>query len=134
MHCERITPIVLAVVVAAALNLPSPAQAQSTAGAKAEAVVVDAAPSHTVNVFSPVRALGAGIDRLRGGKTDKLLSEPFLKEVLSAGWQSVSYRQNTELHVEAWHWNPEGTWSDPAGQGYFTGAATPTGMIRHSYA
>jgi hypothetical protein len=134
MNYRRVTPMILAVVVATAINLSPSAQAQPGAGAKAETVVVDAAPSHAVNSFSPVRSLGAGIDRLRGGRTDKLLSEPFLKEVLSAGWQSVSYRQNTELHVEAWHWNPEGTWSDPGGQGYFTGAATPKGVIRHSYA
>ncbi len=100
----------------------------------AQNVVVDATPSRAVNTFSPVRALGAGIDRLRSGSTDSLLSEPLLKQVLSAGWQSVSYRQNTELHVEAWHWNPQGTWSDPAGQGYFTGNSTPTGAIRHSCA
>jgi hypothetical protein len=100
----------------------------------AQNLVVDATSSHVANTFSPVGAFGTGIDRLRTGSTDKLLSEPFLKQVLSAGWQSVSYRQNTELHVEAWHWNPKGTWSDPAGQGYFTGSATPTEMIRHSYA
>jgi hypothetical protein len=36
--------------------------------------------------------------------------------------------------VQAWHWNPEGRWSDPAGRGYFVGNATPTSaMIRHSY-
>jgi hypothetical protein len=35
--------------------------------------------------------------------------------------------------VQAWHWNPKGTWSDPAGKGYFTGDANPTEMIRHSY-
>jgi hypothetical protein len=134
MNSERIILMVLALVSAAAPGLPAPAQVQSESGARAVTVVVDATPSHAVNTFSPVRALGAGIDRLRGGRTDKLLSEPFLKQVLSAGWQSVSYRQNTELHVEAWHWNPDGTWSDPAGQGYFTGNASPTGMIRHSYA
>jgi hypothetical protein len=31
--------------------------------------VVDASPSHAVNSFSPPRALGGAIDRLRGGPT-----------------------------------------------------------------
>ncbi|HVN78470.1 MAG TPA: discoidin domain-containing protein [Terriglobia bacterium] len=103
-------------------------------GVKTQNLVVDATSSHVANTFSPVRAFGAGIDRIRSGNSEKLLSEPLLKQILSAGWQSVSYRQNTELHVEAWHWNPKGSWSDPAGQGYFTGNAAPGEMIRHSYA
>jgi hypothetical protein len=77
--------------------------------------------------------LGAGIDRLNSAATDKLFAEPVMKQVLSAGWQTVTYRQNTELHVEAWHWNPQGTWSDSRGQGYFTGNAAPGEFIRHSY-
>lgn len=56
-----------------------------------------------------------------------------VKQVLAAGWQPVTYRQNTELHIEAWHWNPEGTWSDPSGKGYFVGNSMPTQFIRHSY-
>ncbi len=94
---------------------------------------VDARPEHSTNSIVPTRALGAGIDRLPYGATDKLFVDSMVQQVLSAGWQTVSYRQNTELHIEAWHWNPAGTWSDPAGKGYFTGSATPGDFIRHSY-
>ena len=94
---------------------------------------MDATPGHATNTFRPTEALGAGIDRIPRAATDKLFIEPVLKKVLSAGWQTVSYRLNTELHVEAWHWNPQGTWSEPDNKGYFTGNATPTELIRHSY-
>src|SRR6266481_6889927 len=100
----------------------------------AQTIRVDATPDHLTNTFSPTRALGAGIDRLPQGATDKLFVEPTIEKVLSSGWQTISYRQNTELHIEAWHWNPQGTWSDPAGKGYFTGSATLGEPIRHSYA
>ena len=100
---------------------------------QAQTIRVDAAPEHSTNSIIPNRALGAGIDRLPHGATDKLFVEPMVKEVLSAGWQPVSYRQNTELHMEAWHWNPAGMWSDPSGKGYFTGSAAPGAFIRHSY-
>jgi hypothetical protein len=99
----------------------------------AQTIRVDAAPEHSTNSIVPSRAMGAGIDRLPYGATDKLFVEPMVKEVLSAGWGTVSYRQNTELHMEAWHWNPVGTWSDPAGKGYFTGSPTPGDFVRHSY-
>ena len=102
--------------------------------AVAQTVTVDATPGHETNTFSPPQALGAGVDRLGRGATDKIFVAPVLKESLSSGWGTVSYRQNTELHVEAWHWNPKGTWSDPAGQGYFTGDSNPAEVIRHSYA
>src|SRR5580698_6610033 len=112
--------------------------------ATAQNVVVDAAPSHAVNSFSPARALGGAIDRLRGGNTrednekhtERLLTGQALKELLGAGWQTVTYRQNTELMIEAWHWNARGTWSNAARQeGYFTGSAEPTNeKILHSWA
>ncbi len=101
----------------------------------AQKIIVDATPSHAVNSFSPFRALGAAVDRLGTGTPDKLLTDPILKEVLGAGWQSVTYRQNTELHVEGWHWNSHGAWSNPEKrEGYFTGSAEPAGLIRHSWA
>jgi hypothetical protein len=105
----------------------------ATCSAAAQNLVVDATPSHMANSFSPIRSLGAGVDRIGVGLADKMLVNPMLKEILASGWQSVTYRQNTELHAEAWHWNPQGTLSDPKGQGYFTGSATPTEMIRHSW-
>jgi len=105
-------------------------------------VVVDTA--RPVQSFSPPRTLGGAIDRLRGGptreanesNTTRLLTGPVLKEMLNAGWGTVTYRQNTELMIEAWHWNPRGTWSNPGRQeGYFTGSAEPTSdKILHSWA
>ena len=101
---------------------------------RAQSIHVDATPGHATNTIKPTEALGAGIDRLPYGAADKLFVEDTIKQILSAGWQTVTYRQNTELHVEAWHWNPQGAWSDPAGKGYFTGSATPgTELVRHSY-
>jgi len=135
------------VVICAAIGALSPCPA-----VLAQKIVVDATPTHFVNAFSPIRALGAGVDRLRAGEgapeidrerinkeevesnTDSLLSGPILKEILGAGWQPVTYRQNTELQIEAWHWNPHGVWSNPHKQdGYFTGSAEPTESIHHSW-
>lgn len=99
----------------------------------AQSIDVDITPSHATNHFAPAQALGAGIDRIATKSIDPLLSPPTLAKVLSTGWQTVSYRQNTELLVEAWHWNPEGTWSDPKGEGYFTGSSVPGKAIRFSY-
>jgi len=99
----------------------------------AQAIRVDATPSHARNSIVPAQALGAGIDRLPYGAADKTFVEPTIKQVLTSGWQMISYRQNTELHIEAWHWNPQGAWSDPGGKGYFTGSAVPGEPIRHSY-
>jgi F5/8 type C domain len=102
--------------------------------AVAQSIHVDATPSHPTNTIRPTEALGAGIDRLPYGAADKLYVDDTTKQVLAAGWQTVTYRQNTELHMEAWHWNPNGTWSDPAGKGYFVGSSTPgPEPIRHSY-
>ncbi|HEX4785791.1 MAG TPA: discoidin domain-containing protein [Candidatus Sulfotelmatobacter sp.] len=100
----------------------------------AQQVTVDATPSHVVNKFSPLYALGSTVDRVPSNATDVFFRPDQIQKVLSAGWGMISYRQNTDLFVQAWHWNPKGKWSDPAGKGYFVGDAIPTSeMIRHSY-
>jgi hypothetical protein len=104
-----------------------------TRDAGAQTIRVDATPSHVVNTFRPPYALGTTVDRVPSNATDVFFAPDQLKQTLEAGWGVISYRQNTELFVQAWHWNPKGTWSDPAGKGYFTGDSTPTEMIRHSY-
>ncbi len=99
----------------------------------AQTVRVDARPNHVVNSFSPAYALGTTVDRVPSNATDAFFEPAALQQILSAGWGVISYRQNTELFIQAWHWNPQGTWSDPSGKGYFTGDSTPREMIRHSF-
>ena len=106
----------------------------ATRESRAQEVRIDATPSHATNSFSPLYALGTTVDRVPSNATNTFFRPDQLKQVLSAGWGAVSYRQNTELFVQAWHWNPRGTWSDPSGRGYFTGNARPTAhLIQHSY-
>src|SRR2546423_1053675 len=99
----------------------------------AQTIRVDATPDHATNSFRPTETLGAAVDRIPLAATDKIFTEPVLKQLLSAGWQTITYRQNTELYVEAWHWNPKGKWSESGDKGYFVGDSTPTELIRHSF-
>jgi hypothetical protein len=98
----------------------------------AQTVRVDT--SHLMNTFRPLYALGTTVDRVPSNATDTFFSPDQVNQILAAGWGVISYRQNTDLFVQAWHWNPKGTWSEVSGQGYFTGDSTPTKEpIRHSY-
>ena len=120
--------------IALAISIPLLLWALATAGAQQdEQITVDT--SHVVNSFSPLRALGGAIDIQHGGQTQEAISkhvereltDPALKELLGAGWGTVSERNNSELQIEAWHWNPRGTWSNAAKkEGYFVGSAEPT--------
>src|SRR3954454_14434490 len=94
--------------------------------APAQTVHIDAAPSHVANTFSPLQALGTTLDRIPSNTTDIFFRPDQVKQILEAGWGPITYRQNTELFVQAWHWNPKGKWSDPSNKGYFVGDATPT--------
>jgi len=63
----------------------------------AQTVRVDATPSHVLNKFSPPYALGSTVDRVPSNATDMFFRPDQIKQVLSAGWGAISYRQETEL-------------------------------------
>jgi F5/8 type C domain len=76
---------------------------------------------HSVNQCVPSKALGAGIDGHEKGECARMFTDRNIAEMLSAGFGPLTYRLRTELAGEVWHWNPRGTWSDPAHQcGYWT--------------
>jgi hypothetical protein len=95
-------------------------------------VRVDANPAHVINSFDPDNALGSSVDVLSRIDINKVFSPHIIQESLSAGWGPLTYRNNTELRMAAWHWNANGTWSDPAHQsGYFTGSTELKEPIRY---
>src|SRR5947209_10401801 len=85
--------------------------------AVSQTVIVDATPSHVANTFSPIQSFGTTLDRIPINTTDIFFRPDQIGQILEAGWGPISYRQNTELFVHAWHWNPKGKWSDSAGKG-----------------
>jgi len=104
------------------------------AQAQTAKVVVDLSPAGLRNTFRPEEALGAGIDGAWRGGTDRLLTPHNVAAMTSAGLRPLTYRLRTELGIAAWHWNPEGTWSDPARQqGYWTSSDRPGAPIEVSW-
>lgn len=95
-------------------------------------VRVDATPGHAINSFDPDSALGSSIDVLSRRDIDNVYSPHIIQESLSAGWGPITYRNNTELRMAAWHWTENGTWSDaPHRSGYFTGSTELKDPIRY---
>ena len=85
-----------------------------------------------LNSFDPDSALGSSINVLSRTGIDKVYSPHVIQEALSAGWGPITYRNNTELRMAAWHWTENGTWSDPAHQsGYFTGSSELKEPLRY---
>jgi hypothetical protein len=100
-------------------------------------VHIDTTPSHQINSFDPDYALGSSLDVLSRRDIDRVHTPHIVQESISAGWGPITYRNNSELRMAAWHWNPNGSWSDAAHQrGYFTGSTELKTPIRYilSYA
>lgn len=138
--CRRacvIAASVAAIALSATLAVSS-ALAQSADQLQNLATVrVDANPKHVLNSFDPDRSLGSSIDVLSRSGIDYVYTPHIIEESLSAGWGPITYRNNSELRMAAWHWNENGTWSDAANKsGYFTGSSELKEPIRYiiSYA
>src|SRR6266705_899288 len=100
-------------------------------------VHIDTTPSHQINSFDPDSALGSSLDVLSRRDIDRVHTPHIVQESNSSGWSPITYRNNSELRMAAWHWNPNGSWSDAAHQsGYFTGSTELKTPIRYilSYA
>jgi hypothetical protein len=124
------------VVCAATLNIvgtPAALGQSASDSVRAPATVrVDVTPRHGLNSFDPDSALGSSIDVLSRKDIDYVFSPHIIQESLAAGWGPISYRNNTELRMAAWHWNENGSWSDAAHQsGYFTGSTELKEPIRY---
>lgn len=94
----------------------------------------------TIDLAHPVKradltmAFGGGVDGHSAGEEKKLLSPQNIQAMENSGLKPLSYRLRTELGVEAWHWNPHGSWSDTQQrQGYWTSSTTSLTPILTSY-
>jgi len=109
-----------------------PQTTQSRPTSEPAIVHVDATPKHRLNAFDPDQALGSSLDVLSRTGIDKVHSPHIVQESLSAGWGPITYRNNTELRMAAWHWNENGSWSDPTHKsGYFTGSTDLKEPLRY---
>lgn len=140
-HREKLlhwTAVVITLLFLVAHSRTGVAQsATESVGTRFSLVRVDATPDHVINSFDPDSALGSSIDVLSRDGIDKVYTPHIIQESLSAGWGPISYRNNSELRMAAWHWTENGTWSDPAHKsGYFTGSTDLTEPVRYiiSYA
>jgi hypothetical protein len=128
----RQAAVVISVLSFVALSGTASAQSKPDSAAQVATVRVDTTPGHVINSFDPDSALGSSVDVLSHDAIDKVYTPHIVQESLSAGWGTISYRNNSELRMAAWHWTENGTWSDPAHKsGYFTGSTELKEPIRY---
>jgi len=125
---------VLALLIACAGLAASQVHAAAPA---ADTVTIDLTAGRPANRIDPAAALGAGLDGMGRGEVAPLYTAHNVARMRQGGLKPITYRLRTELGIEAWHWNPRGSWSDPTRrQGYWTSSDQPGPPIRlsHGYA
>ena len=106
-----------------ALAQPTPEPAP-TAAPSPEIVRIDA--NTPIQIIHPLLAIGSTVDKEPAGSIPSLYSKHNVDQILQAGLGWLSYRLFTELCVQDWHWNPNGTFSAGT-SGYWTSSADATG-------
>lgn len=99
-------------------------------------ITVDLSAGKPLNVFRPDEAFGGGLDGMGKGEVAATYTPHNVAAMRQAGLAKITYRLRTELGNEAWHWNPEGTWSDARNaQGYWTSSDKPGApiLLSHGY-
>ena len=92
---------------------------------------VEVDTSHVLRDFVPTTYFGGCLDGGLKGSVSPLYRPKNIKAMGSMGIKALAYRLRSELGCEAWHWNPEGTWSDASRhEGYWTGKAEPGAPIQ----
>src|SRR5438552_11770837 len=115
--------LITAIAIFSLMTQTGFAFAQSPGTEQAATVRVDATPGHAINSFDPDITHVSSIDVLSRTDINKVYTPHIIQEALSAGWGPITYRNNTELRMAAWHWTENGVWSDAAHRsGYFTGS------------
>ena len=120
-----------AAILSLQLNAANALAAEQTAP-----IIVEIDVRKPVATFLPSDVFGAGVDGLGQNGIARTYQPANIQEMNSSGFSRLSYRLRTELGVEAWHWNEEGSWSDPErSQGYWSSSDTafqPV-LISHGY-
>src|SRR5215469_18681458 len=96
--------VLLKLVLFLALIWVAAAQSQTAhSNAQIGTVNVDMTSGHSINSFDPDAALGSSLDVLSRIDIYKVFTPHIIQESLSAGWGPLTYRNNTELRMAAWH-------------------------------
>ncbi|MBO9707093.1 MAG: discoidin domain-containing protein [Caulobacter sp.] len=109
----------------------------AAAPVQVDRVTIDLTAGRPANRADPGAALGAGLDGMGRGEVAAAYTPHNVARMKRGGLQPITYRLRTELGIEAWHWNPEGTWSDAANtQGYWTSSDRTRApiLLSHGYA
>jgi hypothetical protein len=97
-------------------------------------VVVTIIGSRSIHTFRPDQAWGAALDGHEYSRTASGYTPANIAAMRSTALGPISYRLRSELAIETWHWNPAGSWSDPARQqGYWTSSASAPAPILMSF-